>query len=223
MNGAYGRKKELTLTAEPIHQVVAAIESSRAVAIVRSATAEQAVTAGRQLLSAGVRVLEVSLNTPGAIGAIAALLPIAGERGAIIGVGTATDAHAVGRAAAVGARFFVSPALDLPAIAAAHQRGMAAIPGCATPTEMITAHRAGADAIKVFPATGWNPAGLTNVVRALPYLRLIPTGGVEIDDAPAWIRAGATAIGVGSSLFRTADAVQRLHAALAPFTSGTGT
>jgi 2-dehydro-3-deoxyphosphogluconate aldolase/(4S)-4-hydroxy-2-oxoglutarate aldolase len=176
---------------------VTALRAERIIAILRSQDAEDAVATGNRLVAAGIRILEVSLNTPGALAAIAEL---ASRSGAVVGVGTVLTADAARQAADAGARFFVAPILDVDAINAAHERGMAAVPGCATPSEMLRAYDAGAEAIKVFPATMWTPTGLENVLRAMPFLRLVPTGGIGVDDARAWLSAGATALGVGSSL-----------------------
>jgi 2-dehydro-3-deoxyphosphogluconate aldolase/(4S)-4-hydroxy-2-oxoglutarate aldolase len=176
---------------------VTALRAERIIAILRSQDAEEAVATGNRLVAAGIRILEVSLNTPGALAAIAEL---SSRSGAIVGAGTVLTADAARQAADAGARFYVSPTLDIDTIDAAHERGMAAVPGCATPSEMLRAHGAGAEAIKVFPATMWTPAGLANVVRAMPFLSLVPTGGIGVDDARPWLSAGATALGMGSSL-----------------------
>jgi 2-dehydro-3-deoxyphosphogluconate aldolase/(4S)-4-hydroxy-2-oxoglutarate aldolase len=188
---------------------VTALRAQRIIAILRSNNAEEAVAMGHRLVAAGIGILEVSLNTPGALTAIAEL---AARTGAVVGAGTVLSADAAHQAADAGARFFVAPILDLDTIEAAHERAMAAVPGCATPSEMLRAHRAGAEAIKVFPATMWTPAGLANVSRAMPFLRLVPTGGIGVDDARAWMSAGATALGMGSSL--TPDNVAMLQQAV---------
>jgi 2-dehydro-3-deoxyphosphogluconate aldolase / (4S)-4-hydroxy-2-oxoglutarate aldolase len=186
------------------------LRRERIVAIVRAASATEAVAAGEQLVDQGIRVLEVSLNTPEAVVAIRTLSTAVSARG-FVGGGTALDANDVHRLADAGARFFVSPVLDPAAIAAADERGLLAIPGCATPTEMREAHRVGAYAVKQFTATWWTPAGLANVLRAMPFLRVIPTGGIDPDNATQWLTAGATALGIGSALTDSPEAASRLR------------
>jgi 2-dehydro-3-deoxyphosphogluconate aldolase / (4S)-4-hydroxy-2-oxoglutarate aldolase len=205
------------LTAEDHSEFLTALKAERIVAVLRSKTARQAVEAGKALIDQGIRIVEVSLNTPGAIDAIAQLAEYGADvPGCVVGAGTILDAVAAEDVAAAGARFYVSPAFDAGTVAAAAEYGMAAIPGCLTPTEMLWAHRAGAAAIKVFPATAWSPEGLANVVRAMPFLHLIPTGGVDADAATRWLEAGAAGLGIGSALERP-GAVRRLREAIAPY------
>ena len=94
----------------------------------------------------------------------------------------------------------MSPILDWEVVAAARRRGLVAIPAALTPTEMVSAVRAGADLVKVFPATTWTPRAVSDLLAALPDLPLMPTGGIGRDDAWEWIRAGAVAVGMGSAL-----------------------
>lgn len=205
------------MTGEDHGGFLAALKAERIVAVLRSKTARQAVEAGKALIDEGIRVVEVSLNTPGAIDAIAELAGYGTDvPGCLVGAGTVLDPVAAGHVAAAGARFYVSPTLDADTVAAAAGHGMAAIPGCLTPTEMLWADRAGAAAIKVFPATAWTPEGLANVVRAMPFLHLIPTGGVDADAATRWLEAGAAGLGIGSALERP-GAVRRLREAIAPY------
>ena len=191
------------------------LAAERVVAIVRCGSAAQAVDKAEALLADGIRIVEVSLNTPGAVDAIAELARRHGDAsGTVIGAGTVLDARSVEEVAAAGARFFVSPVLDEDAVAVAGRLGVAAVPGCLTPTEMLRAHLAGAAAVKVFPATAWSPEGLANVARAMPFLRLIPTGGVGVDDAAQWLAAGAAGLGIGSALEKPGN-VARLREAIA--------
>jgi 2-dehydro-3-deoxyphosphogluconate aldolase/(4S)-4-hydroxy-2-oxoglutarate aldolase len=200
------------LTVSDFHNTLAA---ERVVAILRCGSAAQAVAAARALLAEGVRIVEVSLNTPGAVDAIAELASDYGSApGIAIGAGTVLDAKTVEQVAAAGARFFVSPVFDEGAVAVASELGLAAVPGCLTPTEMLRAHQAGAAAVKVFPATEWTPEGLRNVVRAMPFLRLIPTGGVGVENAQEWLAAGAAGLGIGSALEKAGN-VARLRETIA--------
>jgi 2-dehydro-3-deoxyphosphogluconate aldolase/(4S)-4-hydroxy-2-oxoglutarate aldolase len=179
---------------------VTKLRTHKIVAIVRSSSAQAAIDTGQRLVDAGVEILEISLNTPEAVSAIAGLRGLAQERGVVIGAGTVLDAADVARVAEVGARFYVAPIFNPDAVVTARELGLAAVPGCCTPTEMWQAHAAGAAAIKLFPAVGWSPAGMRNVLRAMPFLNVIPTGGVSIKDADAWLDAGAAGLGIGSAL-----------------------
>jgi 2-dehydro-3-deoxyphosphogluconate aldolase/(4S)-4-hydroxy-2-oxoglutarate aldolase len=103
-----------------------------------------------------------------------------------------------------GAQFVISPVFRREVIAACHERGIPAAPGCFTPTEILDAHEAGADIVKVFPATALGPQYIKDVRAPLPQLKLMPTGGVTPDNAGDWIRAGAVAVAAGSSLLDAA-------------------
>ncbi|MFI6984016.1 bifunctional 4-hydroxy-2-oxoglutarate aldolase/2-dehydro-3-deoxy-phosphogluconate aldolase [Embleya sp. NPDC050154] len=113
----------------------------------------------------------------------------------LIGAGTVLDAESARHAVAAGARLLVCPTLSADVIRTAHRYGAVVLPGCATPTEMTAAIEAGADAVKVFPASAWTPGAPADVRAALPQLPLIPTGGISLEAAPAWILAGAVAVG----------------------------
>jgi 2-dehydro-3-deoxyphosphogluconate aldolase / (4S)-4-hydroxy-2-oxoglutarate aldolase len=196
---------------------LAALAAERVIAILRCPGVAQAVESAKALIAEGIHIIEISLNTTGAVEAIEELSAYcANIPGAVIGVGTVLDAGTVKRAGAAGARFFVAPTFDSATVAAANDCGMAAIPGCATPTEMLQANQAGAAAIKVFPATLWTPEGLQNVVRAMPFLQLIPTGGVGIGQAAEWLAAGAAGLAIGSALGQVENA-RRLKEAISPY------
>jgi 2-dehydro-3-deoxyphosphogluconate aldolase/(4S)-4-hydroxy-2-oxoglutarate aldolase len=150
----------------------------------------------------GVRAIEVTMTVPGAVQLIASLaksLP----PGFVLGAGTVIDpatAHAVIDA---GARFIVSPVLRREVVQVCLDRGVMSAPGCFSPTEILDAHEMGADVVKVFPATALGPQYLKDIRAPMPQLKLMPTGGVTLDNAGDWIRAGAVAVGVGSALVDT--------------------
>jgi 2-dehydro-3-deoxyphosphogluconate aldolase/(4S)-4-hydroxy-2-oxoglutarate aldolase len=181
--------------------VAGAIRAQRVIAIVRAATAEDAHAAATALLHAGLRAVEVSLVTPGALEVISDL---AGTRhpAAHIGVGTVLRPRQVADAARAGAEFVVSPTFDAEVVSATTARDLLSVPGVATPTEAVRATFLGADLVKLFPASTWSPAVMGDVLAALPDLAFVPTGGVSLDDAPAWIGAGAVAVGLGGALTR---------------------
>jgi 2-dehydro-3-deoxyphosphogluconate aldolase/(4S)-4-hydroxy-2-oxoglutarate aldolase len=171
----------------------------RVFAIVRSDSYERVTALADTLLGAGITSLEISLTTPYALDAVATLRRETGQD-CIIGAGTVLDASAARAAVDAGARFLVSPALDAEVISTGHRYGVPVFPGVATPTEMVRALELGADALKLFPASGHDPGWLKDVRAALPQAPLLPTGGVTVENAPDWIAAGAVACGMGSAL-----------------------
>lgn len=182
-------------------QTVAAIADQGVVGIVRAASADAGRAAARTFLDAGLAAVEVSLTTPGALETIAELT----GSGSAVGAGTVRTLAQARDAHAAGATFLVSPLLDLEVVRYAVESDLAVLPGCLTPSEMATAQRAGAQLVKIFPAHLWSPAALAGVLEAMPDLRCVPTGGVSVETAPQWVRAGAVAVGVGGSLTRADD------------------
>ncbi len=151
------------------------------------------------LAAGGVRALEVTMTVPRAIEMIREIAPTL-PAGFLFGAGTVLDAETAHRVIDAGAQFVVSPVFRRAVIDACHQRDVPALPGCLTPTEILEAWEAGADIVKVFPATTFGPGYLKDVRAPLPQVKLMPTGGVTLDNAGEWIRAGAVAVGVGSAL-----------------------
>ncbi|MFL5926069.1 MAG: bifunctional 4-hydroxy-2-oxoglutarate aldolase/2-dehydro-3-deoxy-phosphogluconate aldolase [Gaiellaceae bacterium] len=176
------------------------IARSRVVAVLRARDASRFVEAGTVLAEAGVACIEFTLSSEGALDALrafAARLP----PGVAIGAGTVLDAEAASAAVDAGATYLISPALCRDVIERGADLGVPVIPGALTPTEILEAWRAGASAVKVFPAAeAGGPAYIRAVLAPLPHVPLIPTGGVEIDDASDYLAAGAFAVGLGGSL-----------------------
>jgi len=179
------------------HALLAPLEESRAFAVIRTDAPESAEAAGLACLRGGLRFLEITLTIPDALAAVARL---ARERDAIVGVGSVTSREQVKAAARAGARFSVSPHLDTDLVAEARSLGLLASAGGVTPTEMMAAHRAGAEVIKIFPGSAFGPGYLKAIREPLPFLRLMPTGGVDEKNLTAWLDAGACAVGLGGSL-----------------------
>jgi len=186
--------------------VTAAIEEAGVVAVIRMQEPERLRAVIEALADGGVRALEVTMTVPGAIDLIRGLSStLSGDF--VLGAGTVLDAQTAARVIDAGARFVVSPILRPAIIEVCHRNGVAALPGCFSPTEILTAWESGADIVKVFPATALGPSFFTDVRGPLPQLKLMPTGGVTLDNAGDWIRAGAVAVGVGTALLdRTAIA-----------------
>ena len=186
-------------TATLTSQLDAALSNLPAIAILRASTTRHLIAAADTLAGEGFRVLEVPLTTPGATDAIAAARARFG-RDVLIGAGTVLDTTDAERALACGAQLLVSPGLCLDVVAAAHAADVPALPGAFTTTEVLAAQHAGASLVKLFPANVVGPDYLTALRQPLPFLRAVPTGGVTLADAGAWLAAGAAALGLGSPL-----------------------
>ena len=182
----------------PNHPLLTVISDLRAFAVIRTETAEQAVAAGVACVRGGIRLLEVTLTVPGALEAVTRL---SGEPGAVVGVGSVVSPAQVRSASAAGATFAVSPHFDPDVLAETKAHGMLSSMGGATPTEAMTCHRAGVDVIKIFPASAFGgPVYLKALLEPLPFLRLMPTGGVDLGNIRAYLDAGAAGFGLGGSL-----------------------
>ena len=156
--------------------------------------------AARALAAGGVDIVEITLTTPGALEAIAELASDEGLKGCMIGAGTVLDVKAARDVIARGARFVVSPAFDRFVVRYCRDHHVPCLPGAFTPTELHEAWRAGATAVKLFPASAVGPRYLREVLAPLPFLRVVPSGSVSLENAGEWIRAGAAAVSVGSAL-----------------------
>ena len=194
-----------TVTTAVRPEVPTALRQTRVVAILRGHRPQDLPATVAALVAGGIRVLEVTLNSEGAFGAIERLAEKAGEHGIVVGAGTVLDRGDARRAIDAGAGFLVMPHTDADLIAWAAERGVPSLPGAATPTEVLTAWRAGACAVKAFPASVLGPRFVTELGGPLGEIPLVPVGGVTAENASAFIGAGALAVGVGSWLTRGAD------------------
>jgi len=179
--------------------ITAAIEELGVVAVIRLQDPRALHGVVQALAEGGVRALEVTMTVPRAIELIAELAPTL-PQGFLLGAGTVLDAATARRAVAAGAQFIVSPVFRSEVISAGHEQGVPVMPGCFTATEILSAWEAGADIVKVFPATSVGPGYLKDIRGPLPHIKLMPTGGVSIDNVGEWLKAGAVAVGVGSAL-----------------------
>lgn len=172
------------------------------VAILRGITPAEAVEVGGALIDAGLRIVEVPLNSPEPLDSIARLVSAHGAR-ALIGAGTVLDVAAVDAVAATGARLIVSPNTDTDVIRRSKALGMVSLPGMFTPTEAFAGLRAGADALKLFPGEASTPKHVSAMRAVLPAgARLLVVGGVEAATMPGWMAAGANGFGIGSWLYK---------------------
>jgi 2-dehydro-3-deoxyphosphogluconate aldolase / (4S)-4-hydroxy-2-oxoglutarate aldolase len=176
-----------------------ALTTTRVVAILRAENAERAEQVVDVLLDNGIRSLELTLTTKGALDVVERLASQLPD-GVDLGMGTVLTPDEVDRAVDAGARFVVSPSVVPEVIDAAIGRGVASYPGALTPTEIHTAWRAGASAVKLFPGGALGPRYLKAVRAPLPDIPIVPTGAVDIDAIGAWLAAGAVAVGLGGPL-----------------------
>jgi len=171
--------------------------------VVRAQSADEALRAVEAIKEGGISVLEITMTVPGALRLIEEVARRY-DSDAIVGAGTVLDAETARACILAGAQFVVSPALDLQTIACCHRYSVAVLPGAMTPTEVLAAWTAGADLVKVFPAGALGGASyIKNLKAPLPQVEMVPTGGVSLMTAADFIRAGATALGVGSDLVDT--------------------
>ena len=189
------------------------------IAILRGVEPRDAGATGEALLQAGFRLIEVPLNSPDPLRSIAILADQARD-GALIGAGTVRTDTEVASVAAHGGAFIVMPHADENVIRSARARGLGVIPGAATPTEGFAAIDAGADALKLFPAEAITP----KIVRAWrsvfpPDVALIPVGGINEENIPFYIQAGANGVGLGSSLYKPGDDTAKVSARAWAFVS----
>lgn len=169
------------------------------VAVIRTPKPEPIPALCAALVAGGVTALEITMTTPGALDLLPALSrQFSGQ--AVVGVGSITSMRICRAALEAGAEFVVSPVLKPELIEVAHSQNRVAIIGAYTPTEAQAAYEGGADFIKIFPADGLGPGYVKSIRAALPHLRIIPTGGVDLDNAAEFLSAGCVALGVGSSL-----------------------
>ncbi len=194
--------------ATPRPAIPAGILAGGVVAIARHLGASRATAVAEALAAGGVRAFELTLNDPEpeALAAIEAVARRGPELGLEIGAGTVLSIAAAGRAIDAGATFLVMPHLDPDLVTWAAQQGIPAFPGCATPTEILAAWRAGAAAVKLFPASVVGPGFVRELRGPFPEIPLLPTGGVTLETAPAFIAAGAIAVGLGGWLVGDGDA-----------------
>ena len=179
--------------------VIAQLIDPGIIAVVRAQSSEQILPLSEALLAGGVRAIEITTSTPDAIENIREVSQALGER-AIIGVGTVLDVDTCHAACEAGAEFVVSPVTKPELVAAAHKHDRPIMLGAYTPTEAQTAHDAGSDFVKLFPADGLGPRFIKNLRAPLPHLRIVPTGGVTVENVGEFFNAGSVALGIGSAL-----------------------
>jgi 2-dehydro-3-deoxyphosphogluconate aldolase / (4S)-4-hydroxy-2-oxoglutarate aldolase len=170
------------------------------VPVVRGKSAKQAQLAAEAVCAGGIPIVEVTMTVPGAVELIAQLVKASGAE-ILIGAGTVLDAETANRCLDAGAQFIVSPGFDLETVRFVKQQGALMMAGALTPTEVISAWKAGSDFVKIFPCGSMGGAKYLKALKApLPQVPMIPTGGVNLETAGDMIRAGAEALGIGGEL-----------------------
>ena len=182
--------------------IVERIRKIGLVPVVRAASAKEALTAVDAIRAGGIPVLEITMTVPGAVEVIAELTKRYGDD-VLVGAGTVLDPDMAKRCMDAGAKFIVSPALDIPTVEFCRKQNVPVFPGALTPTEVLTAWRAGANAVKIFPANAVGGAAYLKSLKApLPQIELMPTGGVNLQTVAEFMAAGAIALGVGADLMK---------------------
>lgn len=176
-------------------------------AVIRAQSAGQLQDIAKALIEGGVIGIEVTMSTPKAISGIEKLVDALGDK-CVVGVGTILDAGTCADAIHAGAEFVVSPIMDPKIIETTRRLGKISMPGAYTPTEIFTAHTAGADVVKIYPGNMCGPGYVKDLLAPMPFLRLMPSGGVDAKNVADWIKAGAVMVGAGSSLV-TKDAMSK--------------
>src|SRR5260370_15686380 len=207
-------------------EIPPALEKSRVVAILRRTEARLEVESAEAVLKGGISVIEVTLSTPGALEMLRAMRDAVGDR-AVLGAGTVLDIPAADAALAAGAQFTVSPHTDTELVREMAGRGVPCIPGAFSATEVLSAWRAGASVVKLFPAGPVGAGYLKDLRGPLADIPLLPTGGITLDNAATYIAAGAWGLGLGSALVapdlvagRRFDELTRRAAAFATIAAG---
>jgi 2-dehydro-3-deoxyphosphogluconate aldolase/(4S)-4-hydroxy-2-oxoglutarate aldolase len=176
------------------------------VAVLRAAGADRYAPVVDVLAENGVHAIELTMSTPGTPDVVARLRARIAGSGAALGVGTVTDAQTASRVLDLGAEFIVTPTAETGVVRVAVDRGVPVYPGALSPTEVLTMWKAGATAVKLFPASTVGPSYIGHLHGPFPDIPVLPSGGFGIPDIAAWVRAGAVAVSMGSSLI--GDALQ---------------
>lgn len=180
-------------------QKIQLIRDTGVIAIMRAQSSDQLIAAADAIRQGGVRAIEVTMTTPGALRVIEQATGRYGDD-VLFGAGTVLDAETARAAILAGAGFVVAPTLSFAVIELCRRYNVPVIPGCYTPTEMLAAWEAGADFVKLFPAEVGGPPLVKAILAPLPQLQIVPVGGVDLNTTADFIRNGAAAVGVGSSL-----------------------
>ncbi|MCM8901716.1 bifunctional 2-keto-4-hydroxyglutarate aldolase/2-keto-3-deoxy-6-phosphogluconate aldolase [Caldicoprobacter algeriensis] len=185
-------------------QVLSRIVEGGLVAVVRAESSEQALKIADACMKGGVAAIEITFTVPGAAEVIKELAKVYSNGEILLGAGTVMDAETARTAILAGAQYVVSPYLNLDTVKLCNRYRVPCMPGAMTIKEVVEAMEAGADIIKIFPGELFGPQIIKAILGPIPYAKLMPTGGVSLDNVEEWIKAGAVAVGVGSALTKGA-------------------
>jgi 2-dehydro-3-deoxyphosphogluconate aldolase/(4S)-4-hydroxy-2-oxoglutarate aldolase len=182
------------------HQTLQALKDTGVVAVIRADKAEDLVDVGRALRQGGVQFIEITMTVPGALAVIERATAALQHDDVYIGAGTVLDSETARLAILAGANYVVSPVFRADVVATCRRYSVAVMPGALTPTEVLNAWEAGADVVKIFPAGVGGAQFFKDLKGPFPHIEIMPTGAVNRETAPAFIKAGACAVGVGGEL-----------------------
>jgi len=185
-------------------EVMRRIVESGVIAVIRAESVDEALKIAEACKAGGIEALEITMTVPGALTAIEQLAKAYPNKEVLIGAGTVLDPETARLCILAGASFLVAPNLNEDTVKMAHRYGKVIMPGCSTITEIVHAMEIGADVVKYFPGNLGGPAAIKAFKGPLPHVPFCPTGGVSIENAGEWIKAGAVAIGVGGELTKGA-------------------
>jgi 2-dehydro-3-deoxyphosphogluconate aldolase/(4S)-4-hydroxy-2-oxoglutarate aldolase len=193
-------------------KMLAALRDSGVVAVIRTENPADLVAVCRALYAGGVKFVEITMTVPGALDIVHDAVGQLADTDVQIGVGTVLDGETARAAILAGARYIVGPVFDAEVVRVCKTYGIVVMPGALTPTEVVTAWKAGADVVKIFPADMGGPEYLKALKEPLPQIELLPTKGVNFETAAAFIKAGAIAVGTGTALVTQAQMAARDYA-----------
>lgn len=178
------------------HAILSRLTETKVVAVIRGSNAEEAIVLSKAAVEGGIRAIELTYTTPGVQKVFEALA----EEDVLLGAGSVLDSETARHAILAGAKFVVSPSFNEEIATVCNRYGIPYLPGCMTIREMVKALESGCDILKLFPANNFEPSFIKSVNGPLPHVRIMPTGGINLNNIQDWISAGAVAVGIGSDL-----------------------
>jgi 2-dehydro-3-deoxyphosphogluconate aldolase/(4S)-4-hydroxy-2-oxoglutarate aldolase len=191
-------------------KILSGILENKLIAIIRGSKPEHVLAIANALYEGGIKVLEITMNSPKALQVIEEVSSVLGDK-MLVGAGTVLDKETARAAILAGAKFILSPTVDLETIKMTKRYGAVSIPGAFTPTEILSAYENGGDIIKVFPASILGPGYIKDLHGPLPQIPLLPTGGIDLSNVAAYIKSGSVGVGLGSSLVNPREEVNEAY------------
>lgn len=182
------------------HEILRQIGETGVVAVIRARSPEEGIALGEALLEGGIRAVEVAMTTPGGLKVLESLAARLEDRGLLLGAGTVLDPETARSCILAGAQYVVAPNLNGDVVRCCHRHGLPCLPGVGSVTELLQALEWGVDVVKLFPGEVLGPRFIKAARGPVPHARILPTGGVSLENLEEWFRAGAFAVGMGGSL-----------------------